>query len=557
MVASQSETPEQDVVKHFTEVFHDAEHPDTIPDLCHMAAGIQVGDITPFTLDEVREAFLAGKKCKAVGPDGVPLELLLALMEDECTLHSFVTYFNAILATGDTPRDWSKSVATLLPKIAQPVQPKELRPIALASHTSKACSCMLLRRVEGCLMPKGAKQLACKGRQPTDLVWSAVRMVHLAREWGVEMHMIKLDLRRAFDSLHRVKLAARVQAWCQQGFPAETRFLLHMLAASDLVLALPWGSFNIHSNTGVKQGATESPLLFGRLVNEILNDIPFTAHHAVFRDLQSDGGCFMDDIVAWVSSLPALQQFLNALLPRLGALGLFVQPLKCQLLSSKIVPGSFVTIDGKQLHPVPPGEPVMIMNLPVGFESTERRILEHLLDRARRKFHGISHILCSRAPLQSRMRVLRTVVFGVLSWAVGALFPSRQLQLMVNHFECSCVRKMMGIKRGGVWLGWEKRSMRLARAEIWRFAGQRWGDACAKAFWTYTGHRVREGAKMNASVAGLLSMYRGIQWWRREQNSVVGTRHPRHFPQLMNAERCISEVVGAGEWRVVALNRSQ
>ena len=324
MVASQSETPEYDVVKRFTDVFHDAGQHDTVKDLQGIAAGIGVGDITPFTAEEVREAFLAGKKCKAVGPDGVPLELLLALMNDECTLQSFVSYFNAILSSGETPCDWSRSVATLLPKVTQPVQPKELRPIALASHTSKAFSRMLLKRVERCLMPHGAKQLACKGRQPTDLVWSAVRMVHLAREWGVEMRMIKLDLRCAFDSVYRVKLAERVQAWCQADFPAEARCIIHLLAAADLVLALPWGCFDIHSNTGVKQGATESPLLFGRLIDEILSEIPFDPRHAVFPDLQSDGGCFMDDILAWVNSVPALQQFLNALLPRLAAFGLYL-----------------------------------------------------------------------------------------------------------------------------------------------------------------------------------------------------------------------------------------
>ena len=211
------------------------------------------------------------------------------------------------------------------------------------------------------------------------------------------------------------------------------------------------------------------------------------------------------------------------------------------------------------MHPVPHGEPIMIMNLPVGFEATERHIMEHLLDRARTKFHAINHILCSRAPLHSRMRVLRTVVFGVMSWVVGALFPSKQLQQMVNHFECCCVRKMMGIKRGRdeLWLDWEQRSMRLARVQIWQFAGQRWGEACATAYWTYTGHRIREGAKPACSVAGVLSGYRGLGWWRREQESTLGARHPRHFPQLMNSERCISEAVGTEDWRVVALNRAQ
>ena len=83
------------------------------------------------------------------------------------------------------------------------------------------------------------------------------------------------------------------------------------------------------------------------------------------------------------------------------------------------------------------------------------------------------------------------------------------------------------------------------------------GEACAKAFWTYTGHSVRESAKPACSVAGVLSGYRGLRWWRREQESTLGVRRPTHFPQLMNAERCISEAVGTEDWRVVALNRSQ
>ena len=549
------------MVQHFVDVFQDASRPDAIQDLRALAGGVPVGEIRPFTGAEIREAFLSGKTCKAVGPDGVPLELLQAMMSDECSMQSFESYFNTILATGQTPKDWNSSVAvaTLLPKISQPAQPKELRPIALASHTSKAFARMLLKRVGGCLQPKGAKQLACKGRQPTDLVWSTVQMIHLAREWGVEMHMIKLDIRRAFDSVYRVKLAERVQAWCQNDFPAETRCMISMLAAADLMLALPWGCYDIHSNTGVKQGATESPLLFGRLMDEILSEIPLPPHHAVFPDLVSDGGCFMDDVIAWRNTVPALQCFLNALLPKLEVYGLFVQPLKCQLFSAKITPGTHVLMEGKELYPVAPGEPIIVMNLPVGLVATERHILEHLVDKARSKFFNISHILCSRAPLRSRMKVLKTVVFGVMSWVVGALFPSRQLQQILNHFECRCVRQMMGLRRGcgELWLEWEKRTMRLARVQIWRAAGQRWGEDFLKAFWTYTGHRVREGLRENGSVAGVLSNFRDLQWWRREQEATSGLRHPRHFPQLMNVERCICDVVGTELWRTVAANRDQ
>ena len=382
-------------------------------------------------------------------------------------------------------------------------------------------------------------------------------MANLAREWGVEMHMVKLDLRRAFDSVYRVKLAERVQAWCLPQFPGETRCLIRLLAAADLALALPWGCHDIHSNTGVKQGATESPLLFGRLIDEILGDIPCMPGSLVFPDLEEDGGCFMDDIVGWHRSLETLQLFLNALLPRLREFGLFIQPPKCKLLSTHHVAEAHLVLEGHALLPMPKGDPMMIMNLPVGFENTEKHVLEHLIERARSKFFGILHILTSSAPLVGRLRVLRTVVFGSIRWVVGILFPTKQLQAMLNQFECMCVRKMMGIKRGRneLWVDFEQRSLRAARGAIHRHVGLRWGDEFIKAYWTYTGHRVREGVKENASVAGKLSMYRSLGWWRGEQQSSVGSRHPRHFPKLMNEERPISTVIGSENWRVVAANR--
>ena len=107
--------------------------------------------------------------------------------------------------------------------------------------------------------------------------------------------------------------------------------------------------------------------------------------------------------------------------------------------------------------------------------------------------------------------MLRAVVFGCIRWVVGILFPSKQLQAMLNHFECLCVRKMMGIRRGGseLWVDYEQRSLRAARGMIHRHMGLRWGDEFVKAYWTYTGHRIREGVKENASVAGCIEELNG------------------------------------------------
>ena len=119
----------------------------------------------------------------------------------------------------------------------------------------------------------------------------------------------------------------------------------------------------------------------------------------------------------------------------------------------------------------------MIVNLPVGLEATERRIMQHLIDKARSKFRSVSQ---SHSVLEGSPRLqtpcTRNGRVRCRELGVGALFLSRQLQQMINHFECRCVRHMMGLKRGRgeLWLDWEKRSMRMARSAIPRFAERRW-----------------------------------------------------------------------------------
>ena len=124
MISSTSEDPEREIVKHFKEVFHDADRVETVQQLQEIAQAVEAPVVTPFTCREVVVAFHQGKRGKAVGPDGVSLELLLALIENPLTLDAFVSYFNGILTSGAVPECWNTSVASLLPKVSQPTPPK-------------------------------------------------------------------------------------------------------------------------------------------------------------------------------------------------------------------------------------------------------------------------------------------------------------------------------------------------------------------------------------------------------------------------------------------------
>ena len=466
-------------------------------------------------------------------------------------------FFIGILSSGDTPTDWDKSITTLLPKVVPPKCPKDLRPIALASHVSKAFARLLLARLDDVLMVRGDKQFAARGRQPAEFFWTAIQVIHLAKEWKKDAYMLKLDIRKAFDTVSRFRLAQKVIQWADGRYPFEIRCLLRMLMSREVVLSLPWGEHAIDANVGVKQGATESPLLFARLLDDILSEIRQESMGPVLEEIPVDGACFMDDVLAWKSSITSLQALMDKLLPKLAAFGLRIQPTKCVLLCIKGSKATPLMLDGMPLLPQQKDDVIFVMNLPVGPESTEARVMEHLVDKARKKFYGILHILQTKAAIGCRIRLLNKVVFGVFRWVVGALFPTPQLQGILNFFQCSCIRRMMRIGRQAdeLWVDYEARSLRLARMMIHKHDGMRWGDKHVEAYWDFTGHRVRGCEREFRSAAHKLSWYRGLQWWQEEQRRDKGKRHGRHFPHLMNCERKVSRTVNTTSWREVALNR--
>ena len=77
------------------------------------------------------------------------------------------------------------------------------RPISLGSTIGKVFGQMLLARTPVVLHPSGPEQCAHAGRQTADYIHSAIRTFQLETEWRWGLHWMKLDIRKASDSLSR------------------------------------------------------------------------------------------------------------------------------------------------------------------------------------------------------------------------------------------------------------------------------------------------------------------------------------------------------------------
>ena len=329
----------------------------------------------------------------------------------------------------------------------------------------------------------------------------------LLREWGESAVVVKLDIRRAFDSLSRLRLAKRICSWAPNK-PVEAANLIALLTSSEMAIHLPWSSSVVTATQGVRQGAPESPTLFAKIMECVLEESNYS-HGYVFNDLHPDSAGYMDDLLLWKCNLKHMQNFLDGLLPRLALEGLHIQPPKCQLLTFGNVQGTHLMLQGFKLLPMKPDEPLIVMNAPMHPVIGDIDLLYFQINKARRKLFSIKHILQGPGRIAAKLKLLESVIFGSFRWMIGAVFPSARAQQALNAFHMYAVSLAMNLNRrpGELWVEYRQRAFRLARVCIFNNEATRWGTLALRAFWQYTGHRVRTAEGPSPTVASMFTNF--------------------------------------------------
>ena len=99
------------------------------------------------------------------------------------------------------------------PRSPRPLAWGDTRPITLSSTFLKWAAQLLLLRA-GAKVRHGGEglQWARKERQRMELVAILRRVVQMSRDWGVKTWIVKLDIRKAFDSVWQHSLSELVAA---------------------------------------------------------------------------------------------------------------------------------------------------------------------------------------------------------------------------------------------------------------------------------------------------------------------------------------------------------
>ena len=214
----------------------------------------------PITSREVSEATNKLRNGRAVGPDGVPGELL-KYGDDQ--LHSqMADIFNAMFEK-DENLELGQGTLIVLPKPGKPPGlMSSLRPIVLLNTLRKTLSLITLNRIRPAVerfLPSSQSGFR-KNRSTSDAVWAHKWMIARIMKAREEFIILGVDMSRAFDTLERQKMLDGLQSIIDED---SLRMVYTLLDKTTLQAKLGTAlSKPFDTNIGAPQGDSLSPVMF-------------------------------------------------------------------------------------------------------------------------------------------------------------------------------------------------------------------------------------------------------------------------------------------------------
>ena len=235
---------------------------------------------SPITSEEVKFAASKLRNGKAVGPDGIPNELLKYATPS--FYDRFATLLNRCFETHEAVPSFTEGYLAPLQKPGKPKGPlKSIRPLCLLNGTRKILSVLVLHRIRECVGHyTGPWQNAYKaGHSTANIVWAQKILISVVKEKHWEFHKMGIDMSSAFDTIKRSVLLDVLQdAGCSED---DIRLVRFMLADTKLrVKVEDCLSEEFDVTIGAFQGDSLSGILFTLYLAGALNHLrAVTSNH--------------------------------------------------------------------------------------------------------------------------------------------------------------------------------------------------------------------------------------------------------------------------------------
>jgi hypothetical protein len=220
---------------------------------------------------EVKDALKRMKGDKAMGSDGIPIEMWRSL--GDIAIVWLTMLFNLIFRSNKMSDEWKRSI--LVPIFKNKGMCKIvliIREIKLMSHTIKLWERIIEHHLRAVTNVTENQFGFMPGRSIMETIFLIRQLMERCREQKKDMHMVFTDLEKAYD-----KVLRNVMWWALQKYKVSTKYITlikdmyHNVVTSVRTSNGDTNDFSI--NIGLHQGSALSPYLFALVMDEVTRDI--------------------------------------------------------------------------------------------------------------------------------------------------------------------------------------------------------------------------------------------------------------------------------------------
>ncbi|XP_062116082.1 uncharacterized protein LOC133830168 [Humulus lupulus] len=411
-----------------------------------LSSEAQLSLIKPFTVLEVKATTFSIHSLKSPSPDGYGAGFFQALWKDigkEIALAVLEFFDSACI-----PQTLNKTLISLIPKVDQPVNATDFRPIACCNTIYKCISKMLCNRLKS-VLPSLINQNHGAFIKHRSLAHNVLILQDLLKGYNRKnispRCLLKIDISKAYDSIDWDFLEKLLHALCF--LMRFIRWVMVCLRGSSYSLVMN-GSIHGHFQgaKGLRQGDPISPLLFV-MVMDYLTRLLLKASmekgfrfHPLFKSLKLVSLCFADDLLLFCKATPRsvmiLQQAFNDFTM---SSGLSINQSKSRMYIGGLVAGDKVSlllcsnfIEGQF--------PLKYLGVPLRPTKWRATDCDIILKKMRIRLNGWAshHLFYVR-----RVQLVHSVLLGIRSyWMNIFLLP----QCVIRDIDCLCRKFLWGEK---------------------------------------------------------------------------------------------------------------
>lgn len=257
----------------------------------------------PVEAEEMKRTMFSLNSNKAPGPDGYSAHFFKSAWE--IVSQDVIEAVKSFFASGKLLREVNSTIMVLVPKVPNPTVMGDFRPISCCNTIYKCITKLIANRIKG-LLPKiisPTQSAFVEGRKIKDNVLLAQELlINYHRKTGKPRCAIKMDLKKAYDSVHWDFILGILKA---------VDLLAHLIECIAACITTPKFSVSINGGLegyfsggkGLRQGDPLSPYLFV-LAMEVFSRILVKAssngrfsHHPRCAKLDFTHLCFADDLL--------------------------------------------------------------------------------------------------------------------------------------------------------------------------------------------------------------------------------------------------------------------